>query len=283
MDQGLPYCSHRVRVGSRISSALSTGSPQSCVLSPLLYTLYTHNCNPAHASNTIIKFADDTTVVGLISGGEESAYRDEVEQLSVWCSKNNLILNTTKTKELIIDFKRKKTDIQPLFISGDCVERVSDFRFLGIHMEDNLTWSVNTTNVNKKAQQRLYFLRILRKYQLTQNLLVSFYRCSVESILTYCICVWFSSCTAAEKKALQRIITTAQKIIGCPLPSMEELHSSRCLLKAQKILKDPSHPGHSLFELLPSGRRYRVLKTLTNRLRNSFYAKAISVLNTVKM
>ncbi len=150
-------------------------------------------------------------------------------------------------------------------------------------MEDNLTWSVNTTNVNKKAQQRLYFLRILRKYQLTQNLLVSFYRCSVESILTYCICVWFSSCTAAEKKALQRIITTAQKIIGCPLPSMEELHSSRCLLKAQKILKDPSHPGHSLFELLPSGRRYRVLKTLTNRLRNSFYAKAISVLNTVKM
>ncbi len=155
--------------------------------------------------------------------------------------------------------------------------------FLGIHMEDNLTWSVNTTNVNKKAQQRLYFLRILRKYQLTQNLLVSFYRCSVESILTYCICVWFSSCTAAEKKALQRIITTAQKIIGCPLPSMEELHSSRCLLKAQKILKDPSHPGHSLFELLPSGRRYRVLKTLTNRLRNSFYAKAISVLNTVKM
>uniref|UniRef100_A0A671LVB9 RNA helicase n=1 Tax=Sinocyclocheilus anshuiensis TaxID=1608454 RepID=A0A671LVB9_9TELE len=76
--------------------------------------------------------------------------------------------------------------------------------------------------------------------------------------------------------------TWAQKVIGCPLPSMEELHSSRCLLKAQKILKDPSHPGHSLFELLPSGRRYRVLKTRTNRLRNSFYAKAISFLNTAK-
>jgi hypothetical protein len=48
----------------------------------------------------------------------QSAYRDEVEQLSVWCTENNLILNTTKTKELIIDFRRKKTDIQPLFISG---------------------------------------------------------------------------------------------------------------------------------------------------------------------
>ncbi len=121
-----------------------------------------------------------------------------------------------------------------------------------------------------KAQQRLHFLRIR-----------SFYHCSVKSILTYCICVWFSSCTAAERKALQRIITTAQKVIGCPLPSMEELNSSSCLLKAQKILKDPSHPGHSLFAT--SGRRYRVLKTRTNKLRNSFYAKAISVLNTVKM
>ncbi len=192
-------------------------------------------------------------------------------------------LNTTKTKELIIDFKRTKTDIQPLFISGDCVERVSDFCFLGVHMEDNLTWSVNTTIIIKKAQQRLHFLRILRKYLLTQNRLVYFYCSSVESILTYCICVWFSSCTAAEKKALQRIITTAQKIIGCPLPSMEELHCSCCLLKAQNILKDPSHPGHFLFEFLPSVRQYRVLKTRTNRLRNSFYAKAISVLNTVKL
>lgn len=53
-------------------------------------------------------------MVGLISEGDESAYRDEVEQLSVWCIENNLILNTTKTKELIIDFRRNKMDIQPL-------------------------------------------------------------------------------------------------------------------------------------------------------------------------
>lgn len=98
--------------------------------------------------------------------------------------------------------------------------------------------------------------------------------------MTYCMGVWFSSCTAAQRKVLQRVITIAQKVIGCSLPSMEELFSSCCLKKSKKILRDPSHLGHYLFELLPSGRRYRTLKCQTNRMRNSFYAKAITVLNT---
>ncbi|KAK3512114.1 hypothetical protein QTP70_031148, partial [Hemibagrus guttatus] len=103
-DLGLPHStsmwinsflsnhSQRIRHTSTALS-LSTGSPQGCVLSPLLYTLYTHDCTPTHHSNTIVKFADDTTVVGLVAGGAESAYRDEVERLSGWCRENNLLLN----------------------------------------------------------------------------------------------------------------------------------------------------------------------------------------------
>ena len=55
----------------------------------------------------MLKFADDTTIIGLISDGEESTYRSEVEQLVQWCEDNNLILNTTKTKELIIDYRKE--------------------------------------------------------------------------------------------------------------------------------------------------------------------------------
>jgi hypothetical protein len=52
------------------------GAPQGCVLSPILYSLLTHDCMPRHNSNTIIKFADDTTVVGLITYNDETAYRE---------------------------------------------------------------------------------------------------------------------------------------------------------------------------------------------------------------
>ncbi|CDQ66175.1 unnamed protein product [Oncorhynchus mykiss] len=84
-----------VRVGNIISTPLilNTGAPQGCVLSPLLYSLFTHDCVAMHASNSIIKFADDTTVVGLITNNDKTAYREEVRALGVWCQENSLTLN----------------------------------------------------------------------------------------------------------------------------------------------------------------------------------------------
>ena len=55
------------------------------MLSPLLYSLFTHDCTARHDSKTIIKFADDTTVVGLITNNDETAYREEVRDLIMWC------------------------------------------------------------------------------------------------------------------------------------------------------------------------------------------------------
>ena len=86
---------------------------------------------------------------------------------------------------------------------------------------------------------------------------MAFYRTTIESVLTYCISAWYSGCTAADKRALQRVINTAQKITGCSLPSLEFIVRSRYFGRANNIMKDSSHPGHHPFTLLPLGIRYR--------------------------
>jgi hypothetical protein len=88
-----------VKVEDNISTPLilNTGAPQGCILSLLLYSLFTHDYVAKHASNSIIKFADDTTVVVLITNNDETAYREEVRALRVWCQEK--YLTTTSTKQ----------------------------------------------------------------------------------------------------------------------------------------------------------------------------------------
>jgi hypothetical protein len=94
-----------VRVGNNTSAMLilNTRAPLGCKPSPLLNSLFTHDCMAKNDSNTIIKFADNTPVLGQITDNNETAYREEVRDLAVWCQDNNLSLNVSKTKEMIVD------------------------------------------------------------------------------------------------------------------------------------------------------------------------------------
>ena len=85
-----------------------------------------------------------------------------------------------------------------------------------------------------------------------------------------------------NRKALQRVVRSAQRITGGKLPALQDTYTTRCHRKAIKIIKDINHPNHCLFTPLSSRRRgqYRCIKAGTERLKNSFYLKAIRLLNS---
>jgi hypothetical protein len=76
-------------------------------------------------------------------------------------------------------------------------------------------------------------------------------------------------------------VRSAQRITGDKLPALQDSYSTRCHRKAKKIIKDNNHASHCMFTPLSSKRRgqYRFIETGTERLKNSFYLKAIRLLN----
>ncbi|KAI5108316.1 gastrula zinc finger protein XlCGF28.1-like [Silurus meridionalis] len=138
---------------------------------------------------------------------DEKAYLQEVKNLERWCQENNLLLNVSKTKEFIVDFSTKQErSYQPLNINRTPVERVDSFRYLGVHITQDLSWSCHTNILVKKAQQRLYHLKRLRDFKLPSQVLKTFYTWTIEIVLT-------GSITSLS----EQVYTVPSTIIGTPV------------------------------------------------------------------
>ena len=92
----------------------------------------------------------------------------------------------SKTKELIVDYKKRQAKQAHILIDEAVVERVESFN-LGVHITNELSWSKNTKTVVKRAQQNLFPLRRLKRFSICPQILKRFYSCTIESILTGCI------------------------------------------------------------------------------------------------
>ena len=94
-------------------------------------------------------------MVGLITDNKETAYREEVRELAVWYQDNNLSLNVSKSKGMIMDYRKRRAEQAPININGAVVERVESFKFLGVHITNKLSWSKHTKTVMKRARPNL--------------------------------------------------------------------------------------------------------------------------------
>jgi hypothetical protein len=259
----------------------NTGAPQGCVLSPYLYITYTNSCRCEGDQCSCSKFADDSAILGLMSDAEsERAYQATVDKFSVWCSEHHLQLNVIKTKELVIDPRRRNAcPVQPVTIGQEQVEMVESIRYLGLILDSSLSFKDQVTSVQKKCQQRLHVLRRLRSFHLDPQLLHNLYRSIIEPLLTYCSTIYHPSLSVTERNKLIKISSTASKIIGLPVPPITEITDKALLRKAHAVSADSSHPLHAEFELLPSGRRYRSTKCKKAKFSRSFVPMAVNRLN----
>jgi hypothetical protein len=258
------------------SRSTSTGSPQGTVLSPILFTLYTNDCTGTD-NTPLIKYSDDTAILDL--SNSDSVYFQEVHRFIKWCKENYLDLNVAKTKELIIDFRLKPGHIPDLEIEGAKVERVSEYKYLGTILDNKLTFDANTEAIHKRCQSRMYCLQKLRSLNVNNTVLGNFYRCFIESVLTFGFLCWFGGLSVKNRNVLNRVVKVCGKVVGERQENLCTLYDCRVVKKARVIARDSSHVLAQHYQLLPSGRRFRMPKVSKVRTKNSFVPRSVEMLN----
>lgn len=139
-------------------------------------------------------------------------------EINQFAADRGMRLNPKKCKELVINFLQYKiTPVNEIVLMGKTVERVTSYKLLGVYISSDLTWNVHAENVFKKANKRIYALRLLRKSGVSQVDLVKIYCSLIRSILEYASPVW-----AALSDYLANLIESIQrKALRIVFPGVE--------------------------------------------------------------
>lgn len=189
-------------------------------------------------------------------------------------------MNTSKTKETVFG-PRGIGDHRPVVIHEQTIAQVHSYKHLSVFIDNTLTWSTHVDCLCSRLQQRLHFLRRLRAHGVDKDIMLIFNQAVLESLIRYSMTAWFENLSVQLKAKLMRLIHTAWKIMGVrEHSSMQSIYEQASLPQANKIIHDSSHVLHREYELLPSGRRFRVPRCKLNRLKNSFVPMSIKLLNS---
>ena len=158
------------------------------------------------------KYIDDITLSESISATNNGYLLEAVHTIKEWSDNNNMRLYETKTKEMLISFKKNAIETQPLIIDKKAIERVTHFKILGVWLSDTLSWSYHVHHMTSRASPRLYYIRQLKRSGLTREDLLVYYKTMIQPILEYACPVWHAGLTSGESDLLEQTQKRALKI-----------------------------------------------------------------------
>lgn len=204
-----------------VSSTLSNvtcGVPQGSILGPLLFLIYVNDLPNINSILNTIMFADDTNFFYSHSNFEEliKTINTELNKSSNWLKANRLSLNIDKTHFMIFSSLQKSlpTINESVEIFNSPVSRVTSTKFLGIIIDENLTWRSHIAKVESKIAKNIGIINKLKSF-LPEKILLNLYYTMIYPYLSYCNIIWASTYPsrleklAKLQKRIIRIITSS--------------------------------------------------------------------------
>ena len=193
------------------------GVPQGSILRPILFLLYINDLPSASELLPII-FADDTNLFCSGHNADECIAKvtSEAERVVEWVRANRLSLNVDKTQYMVFQRGRSIGPQNCLAVDGKSIERVTSMKFLGVIVDEKLSWEHHVAHIRKKIARSIGMICSVRPL-LNQNTLVKLYHAFIRPYLTYCLDIWgccskshFLSIFKSQKRAI-RIISFASR------------------------------------------------------------------------